>query len=600
MINAYNAGIGGKASPELKMSDLSNKSSVHKLSCDVLVIGGGPAGMAVAQGLDRSGLDVLILESGGLEETQQSEELNRVVVDPANWTDEQVRRRNEYHGAQAWHWGHDRQGYGVRCRVLGGSTAAWAGKSAAFGAIDFAERHWVPNSGWPIDINDLTEALDRAAVCLNLSANCYDDRLWELLQRPPPEPRPDPKVLGSFFWQFARSRINPMDVMRFGTEFTHEPPRDCRVITGATVTGIITDQTGKIVTGVEVSDSSSERHSVQASTVVLAASAIENARLLLNSRTHSPNGLGNEHDVVGRYLMDHPCAVVAKFEGGAISEMARMFGFYGLRTPAGSNMYMRGLAPTEAVQEADGLLNCAAFMPGERAPDDPWDAVKRILKQQSENYASDCIAILKSPGLVTKGIGRLALQNRRFPTWLSQFIVDQVVRFKPSMAVEEFLTGGVPHKLTGFSIQVVTEQTPEPENRITLSDRKDRFGVPYPKAKWQVGDLEMRTISRFAEIIRKQFKNARLPPPILEEWVSKNDFEKAAVIDMAHSAGTTRMSSDPKKGVVDQNCKVHKVDGLYIAGASVFPTSGHANPTLMVVALAFRLADHLRSRTGLQ
>ena len=56
------------------------------------------------------------------------------------------------------------------------------------------------------------------------------------------------------------------------------------------------------------------------------------------------------------------------------------------------------------------------------------------------------------------------------------------------------------------------------------------------------------------------------------------------------------MSDSPKQGVVDRNCKVHEVDGLYIAGSSVFPTAGHANPTLMIVSLAIRLADWLKRR----
>lgn len=581
---------------KLNMMDLSEVRSDVSLSCDVLIIGGGPAGLTVAKGLEGSGLDVLVLESGGLEETPEAESLNEVVADPETWTEAQIQRRKEYHASQARFWSHDIQEYGVSCRVLGGSTAAWAGKSAAFDEIDFVKRHWVPNSGWPISLSDLTDELHRAAISLNLSDNCYDDRLWDLMQRTPPEPRPDPNVLGSFFWQFARSRVDPLDVMRFGTEFTHAPPRGCRVKLGATAVEVLTDGTGKVVTGALVTNTSGARRVVEARTVVLAASAVENARLLLNSRTHHPNGLGNDHDVVGRYLMDHPCAVVAEFEGPAIAKMARMFGFYGLKTSAGINMYMRGLAPTAAVQEAETLLNCAAFMPGERAPDDPWDAAKRILKRRSDSYISDSISILKSPGLVAKGTARLAFQSQRFPKRLSRFIVDQVVRFRPDIAVEEFQTGGVPHKLTGVSIQVICEQVPERENRVTLSDRQDRFGVPLPRASWRLGQLEMRTISRFSEILQQQFINAGLPAPVLEEWISQPNAERAAIIDMAHSAGTTRMSSDPKDGVVDRNCQVHGVDGLYVAGASVFPTSGHANPTLMIVTLAFRLADHLKER----
>jgi choline dehydrogenase-like flavoprotein len=64
----------------------------------------------------------------------------------------------------------------------------------------------------------------------------------------------------------------------------------------------------------------------------------------------------------------------------------------------------------------------------------------------------------------------------------------------------------------------------------------------------------------------------------------------------SHHMGTTRMSDNPLRGVVDRNCKVHAVDNLYVAGSSVFPTSGASNPTLTLVALTLRLADHLKGR----
>ena len=91
------------------------------LRADVLIIGGGPAGLTLARGLADSRREVLILESGGLDEDAGAEELNRVAVAPGNWTDEQVAKRRAYHGDQTRLWDHDRQGYGVRCRLLGGS-----------------------------------------------------------------------------------------------------------------------------------------------------------------------------------------------------------------------------------------------------------------------------------------------------------------------------------------------------------------------------------------------------------------------------------------------------------------------------------------------
>jgi choline dehydrogenase-like flavoprotein len=61
-----------------------------------------------------------------------------------------------------------------------------------------------------------------------------------------------------------------------------------------------------------------------------------------------------------------------------------------------------------------------------------------------------------------------------------------------------------------------------------------------------------------------------------------------------HHMGTTRMHDDPRQGVVDRHCAVHGLSNFYITGSSVFPTGGRANPTITIVALAIRLADHLK------
>jgi choline dehydrogenase-like flavoprotein len=96
----------------------------------------------------------------------------------------------------------------------------------------------------------------------------------------------------------------------------------------------------------------------------------------------------------------------------------------------------------------------------------------------------------------------------------------------------------------------------------------------------------------------EQMAAAGLPAPMLESWVAEGRLADAAPIDMAHTMGTTRMALDPREGVVDANCKVHGVEGLYVAGGSVLPTSGHANPTLMIIGIAIRLADHLKAVLG--
>ena len=132
----------------------------------------------------------------------------------------------------------------MRCRVLGGSSHAWAGKSAAFDNVDFAARDWVPYSGWPFGLEIFNPYLDRAAEVLNLGPNCYNGELWNLLRIDPPHPQMDPNLFESFFWQFARSRIDTMDLMRFGPEFVTFDAPNVRVLLNATVTRIDTNQSG--------------------------------------------------------------------------------------------------------------------------------------------------------------------------------------------------------------------------------------------------------------------------------------------------------------------------------------------------------------------
>jgi choline dehydrogenase-like flavoprotein len=160
--------------------------------------------------------------------------------------------------------------------------------------------------------------------------------------------------------------------------------------------------------------------------------------------------------------------------------------------------------------------------------------------------------------------------------------------------VREFQSRGLPHKLTGLVIDAITEQCPDPKSRITLSQKTDTLGVPLARVDWRIDNNARRSLVRLGHLLVEEFPRVGLPAPALEEWIAEDRPQDGIIIDMAHTTGTTRMSDDPKLGIVNSNCQVHGVAGLYVAGASVFPTSGHANPTLMIVALAIRLADRIK------
>jgi choline dehydrogenase-like flavoprotein len=544
----------------MEIADLAGFDVGTRFETDLVIVGGGPAALTIAKEFIGTSTRVLILESGLLDETADHAALAEIESCGEPKTDVQKQKRSAFHGASASRWSEHLQPFGVRCRALGGSTHAWAGKSAAFDGVDFAKRSWVPFSGWPFERQTLDAFLDRAARVLNLGPNLYDDKLWKLLGTTRPQPELDTEGLSSFFWQFARSRIDQFDVMRFGREFVTFKADNVRVLLNATATRIDLTADGCNFDGLEVSTLLGARHRLKARVAVVATGAIENARLLLASNHVQSQGVGNGFGLVGR-----------------------------------THMYMHGLAPTPLIQEREQLLNSAIYFMPDRSPDDPWDALKRLMRRASSDPIRDLRSVISGAGLLTKGIGLKALSSNTTPSIVRKLIVDATIQYFPNVVVEEFQNRGLPHKLTGVSIDVISEQRPDPDSRIVLSQRTDRLGVPLARAHWRINNDERRTIVKLAHLARDAFGRSGLPQPILEPWVAEGRVEDCEIIDFGHTSGTTRMSDDPRSGVVDVNSQVHGVSGLYIAGASVFPTSGHANPTLMILALAIRLADKIKS-----
>jgi choline dehydrogenase-like flavoprotein len=365
-----------------------------------------------------------------------------------------------------------------------------------------------------------------------------------------------------------------------------------RVLVNATVIRIDTDETGASFQGLEVSTIDGVRSSVRATAAVLAASAIENPRLLLVSNRVHTNGLGNQNDTVGRFLMDHPTARIGRFKVEDIPAVLERFGLYGLKRGGRAHMYQHGLVPSQELQQREQLLHCAAYMSPERASDDPWDALKRLLRAKSNRPLSDLRALASDPDLLAKGVGMRVLESDAIPQLVKHLFVNAITKRDPNFSGRAFR--GLPHKLSGLRIDGITEQRADPESRITLSDTSDALGVPIARVHWRIDNEARRSLIRLGHLLADEFPRAGLPTPLLEDWVAEQRPQDSVITDHGHTAGTTRMSNNQKLGVVDSNCQVHGVARLYVAGASVFPTSGHANPTLMIVSLAIRLADRIK------
>ncbi|WP_405421720.1 GMC oxidoreductase [Pseudonocardia alni] len=457
--------------------------------------------------------------------------------------------------------------WGVRNRVLGGSSFTWGGRCAPFDEIDFEARDWIPASGWPIGAADLDPYLNRSATHLGLSVGTgfSGDGFWRTANRSHPQESFDATQVLPFFWQFSRDPRESyrFEYVRFGRHLPDAVGPNVMVLTGATVQKVLTGPAGDRVEGVEIADPGGGRHLVAARVVVLATGGIENARLLLSSNDVARRGLGNDRDQVGRYLMDHLRGPVATFELAGTERLQKRFGRYNVD----GRLFRAGFRLAPQMQRDEHLLNCAAWLGEEVAADDPWNALMRVTLGRARR--ADVGHLVRNRALLARGI--------------RDFVVER---------------NGVPRRFDGLHLLAMVEQRPDPDSRVTLSDRRDRFGSRLPRVDWRSHPDEARTMIRMAEVVADGLAANGFPRPELADWVRDRAPMPADFLDVAHPTATTRMSIDPADGVVDPDCRVHGVDGLHVAGSSVFPTAGHCNPTQTIVALAIRLADHLRERVA--
>lgn len=522
----------------MRTADIRSVAPDGVLDTDICVIGAGPAGLTIAAELAGSGIEIVLLESGGREPERWGDALNEIEnVGAARQLDQSL----------------------VRNRALGGSSWTWWGRSAILDPTDFRDRPWVPGSGWPIERESIEPYLSRSAAHLRLGVVDNGDPATRSLVQ-----LPALTDLIPYVWSYSRDERDPEDAMRFGPRATALDLPGVRCYLNATVTQLEADPGGRTVRRVEVAAPDGGHRFVRARLVVLCGGGIENARLLLASDRVAPNGLGNEHDLVGRYLMDHPRGSAGTFRPADFVALQRVLGPFRIKSRHGAVRIYPGVALSPAVQKRERLLNAAAWVEREISDADPLRSLA--------------------------GLARLRTPARN---------AGNLLRYAPS-AVESLWRTRIRHRSavrvsTAMDLQVTVEQQPDRNSRVTLAARRDALGVPLSVVDWRVGEPERRTAERIALLFVERMGELGLPAPDLSDWVTDRTVP-LPLLDAAHPSGTTRMAADAHDGVVDTTCRVHGVDNLYVAGSSVFPTVGHANPTQMIVALAVRLADHLRTR----
>jgi choline dehydrogenase-like flavoprotein len=535
----------------------------HVVETDLCIVGGGPAGITIARALADGPLSVCLLESGGPEEEEASQELAR---------GESLGRT--YYPLDE-----------TRFRVFGGASNRWAGWCRPLDPIDLEDRDWVPHSGWPIGWQEFDPYFREAAHLCQLERQDFDPSHW---------PDHIPELYGPAFVgdgiQPAVWQVSPPT--KFGLVYRDElkRARNVEIYLYANAVALEADGGAERVVGIEVACTNGRRFRVRARTFVLAAGAMETARLLLASNTLNPAGLGNDHDLVGRYFMEHPHVVTGRLRVAPQAPTDRAFipavdralgGAYArvaLQRPSGNIKAAYTLEP--ALQRREGLLNFSAHL--------TTGSYER--REDSDAYHSLKLVVgnLRSPSRLAEQI-----KNRSLPAGLGKHVKNVVFNLDEAVGtvVKEIL-----QRPTHLELFAQSEQSPNPDSRITLSPERDPLGMPRLCLDWRLNELDKRSIRRSQELLGDRLRRAGLGELQPEDWLRTDDDRWGATLHGGHHhLGTARMHDDPAQGVVDRHGKVHGIDNLYVSDGSVFPTGGYANPLLTIVALSVRSAEHLRA-----
>ncbi|HEX6374385.1 MAG TPA: GMC family oxidoreductase [Allosphingosinicella sp.] len=515
------------------MIDFAQAAGPLEIESEICVIGAGAAGISLTRRLLKAGHAAVLLESGGLDYEAPAADLN--AGDNVG---------EDYYPLED-----------SRLRFFGGTTAIWGGRCAELDPIDLEARDYVPYSGWPLQWDELDRWYDEARPLFGLPS-----------RRPTPDdlrragvPLPAFEELETPLWTFDR-RFN-----RFAWESCSDLESDpkCQLLMHATVTRIVAAD-GRIA-HVEARAPGPGRLTVRAKTFVLAGGGIENPRLLLAS------GLGNRYDQVGRYFMEHPHA-----RGGRVVDAAawRLLKAFGRRHRIGGEDLAALIAPSAALQRCEGILNTSLTI------------VARQPEGRRQFIGMKAYTGIKHRMAPTRSGRALWMATKKAAAWAQRHIDPA----RPWLL----------HRLGGLEVALLVrgEQAPNPASRVTLSDETDATGLPRVRLDWRLSEIDVRSVAVLVETLGRELARLGLGGVEPADWLASGRWKTDPLISSHpiggyHHMGTTRMGSDPRTSVTDADGRIHGLANLWVAGSSLFPTGGWANPTLTIVALALRSAEKI-------
>jgi choline dehydrogenase-like flavoprotein len=515
-----------------------------ELDFDLCIVGAGAAGITIAHRLRSAGLSIVLLEAGGME---------RPGIGP----------EHSFHGENV---GREYSLIGTRLRYFGGTTNHWGGWSRPLDRLDFEARSHIPLSGWPFGHEEMAAPYREAARYCEIGPPGF-----ELTEFPEPG-RPADSFLSRHDPDFVDKNFRFSPPTRFGRVYRGEleASGDVHCFLFSTVTEIEVAQ-GRVVR-LAVRGPEGKRFSVRAGAYVLAMGGIENARLLLHSDRAVPGGVGNGSGWVGRCFGDH----LGKTIGSLLARWPLPYVRYeidGVRVLPHLSLRDEALARHRLFNFGIMLIanNTRVTLPINYLADaEPGAATALPLESRGEPALGEPTpgepaAAAPPPGQPPPGQLPPGQPPPGQPAGEWPLLYHVVVRFEP---------------------------IPDPESRVTLIGERDRFGLRRVRLDWRLQGLEFECLDRLAELLGRRVGERNLGRFRRTYWNTDNG-RAGRMTYQEHQLGTTRMSRRPGLGVVDADSRVHSVENLYVTGSSVYPSFGFANPTLTVVALAVRLADHL-------
>ncbi len=526
--------------------------------CDLCIVGAGPVGIALALAAETNGLTVLLIESGGETPNAFSTRLSQAeIADPRRHAPMDV----------------------TACRSLGGTSRWWGGRCVPYDDIDFTDRPYAPETSWPITHDEIKPWYEKAVAFLDCGTAAFVS------------PHADWKALDGIEFDQLERWVPQIDMgARHRAKLVDST--SIHVLVDATVTelGLSADETR-----IEALTLANDKHRVRLPIrqCVLACGGLETTRLMLATQQRHPHVFGGGEGVLGRYYMGHMFGKIADI---ILTDpaSAALHDFY----LDGGAYARRRLMLSSKTQTREQLSNIAFWIDNPRF----WDAAHKsgilslvwialMFPGIGKHLSSEGVRrahIGTKPHRYFAHLGNVLLSPFATIASLTRIIED---RYLSKPAKPGFL---VYNRAGRYALQYHCEHLPNANSRVALSQETDALGVPRLTIDLRYAEEDARRALRAHEILDRALQSA---------GVGKLDYHEpkeqrlAAILDQAtdgfHQIGTTRMGLSPRTSIVDSDCRVHGVSNLFIASSSIFPSSSQANPTLLAVAFAIRLATHL-------